>query len=298
MITYVKLVCTMVFWGGTFIAGRLLMRDWNPFSAAFARFFVASLFMLWMTMRVEGRFPRITRAQIPGVLLLGATGVFAYNFFFFSGLQTVMASRASVIIACNPVAVALASAVVFREHMSPLRALGIMLSVVGVSFVVTHGHPLTVFSGGVGAGDLLLFGAVASWSTYTIAGKIVMSGLTAFGAVTWSCLTGCLMLLPPALGAGLIGDLALLDVPHGLSVLYLAVLGTGLGFSWFYQGVKAIGASRAAVFINLVPISAIIMSWLFLGDRIDWSLLGGAALVLCGVWLTNRETAVPRPTAK
>ena len=72
------------------------------------------------------------------------------------------------------------------------------------------------------------------------------------------------------------------------SIVYLGVLGTGIGFLWFYQGIQEIGASKAAVFINFVPVSAAIMGALLLGEPIDASILAGGALVLTGVALTNR----------
>jgi drug/metabolite transporter (DMT)-like permease len=103
MITYVKLLLMAVFWGGTFIAGRVIARDVQPFSAAFSRFLIASALLLLLTWQVEGRLPGIKRRHILPLILLGMTGVVGYNVFFFNGLQTVSAGRASVIVATNPI---------------------------------------------------------------------------------------------------------------------------------------------------------------------------------------------------
>ena len=70
--------------------------------------------------------------------------------------------------------------------------------------------------------------------------------------------------------------------------MYLAVFGTVIGFVWFYEGVKAVGPTRAGLFINFVPISAVVLGFLVLHEQITWSLAVGAALVLSGVYLTNR----------
>jgi drug/metabolite transporter (DMT)-like permease len=74
-----------------------------------------------------------------------------------------------------------------------------------------------------------------------------------------------------------------------VSIAYLAVFGTVLGFVWFYEGVHQIGAPRAGLFINFVPVSAVVLAAIILREPITWSLAVGAALVLSGVFLTNRS---------
>jgi drug/metabolite transporter (DMT)-like permease len=97
------------------------------------------------------------------------------------------------------------------------------------------------------------------------------------------------MLLPFALSEGLPARMGSISLTTWTSITYLALLGTVAAFTWFYQGVKAIGASRAGVFINIVPVSAILLAALLLDEPVALSLLGGAVLVGCGVWLTNRH---------
>ena len=89
MITYLKLLLTAVFWGGTFVAGRSLAQNVGPFSAAFFRFAVASVFLVFLIWKVEGKITLIKKRQILPVLLLGLTGVFCYNLFFFKGLKLI-----------------------------------------------------------------------------------------------------------------------------------------------------------------------------------------------------------------
>ena len=84
---------------------------------------------------------------------------------------------------------------------------------------------------------------------------------------------------------GLIGGFGLLD---WAGIAFLGFFGTVLGFFWYYEGIKAIGPSRASVFINFVPVSGVFFGWLILGESINLSLLGGAALIIAGVYLTNR----------
>ena len=99
MLIYLKLLLTAFFWGGTFIAGRIVAQDVGPFSAAFFRFMIASVFLLLFTYKLEGKFELPQKGQWIPVFLLGMTGVFSYNVFFFKGLKIISAGRAAVIIA-------------------------------------------------------------------------------------------------------------------------------------------------------------------------------------------------------
>jgi drug/metabolite transporter (DMT)-like permease len=286
---YGKLIATATIWGGTFVAGRLLAQQMGPYSAAFLRFAVASVCLYIFVLRTHGKIPPLKKRQILPALLLGLTGVFSYNVCFFSGLKTVTAGRASLIIATNPVFIALLASVLFRERLSALRLAGIALSVTGAATVIGHGHPQMVIQGGLGRGELYILGAVASWVAYSLIGKAAMRDLSPLVAVTYSCMIGTLALLPPALMEGVLGGLRHYPWSAWLSILYLGLMGTVMGFIWYYEGIKAIGPARAGVFINIVPLSSVLLAFFLLHEPVDISLLAGAVLIITGVYLTNRN---------
>lgn len=96
------------------------------------------------------------------------------------------------------------------------------------------------------------------------------------------------MLLPFALHEGMLTAVRDYPISVWASIVYLGMFGTAIGFTWFYEGVNRIGAAKAGVFINFVPITAILSGWLFLGEPLSASLLLGAALVLTGVYTANK----------
>jgi drug/metabolite transporter (DMT)-like permease len=292
---YLKLVLTAVFWGGTFVAGRIASREAGPFSAAFLRFFVASIFLLIFVLRSNGRTdPRVLFA--PGkfflLLLLGLTGVFAYNVFFFSGLKTVTASRASFIIAANPAFIALFSALLFNEKLGLVRAAGIFISFAGAAVVISKGSFAALLQGRLGGGELYILGCVASWVSYSLLGKKAMRNVSPLAAVTCSCVMGTVCLLAPALCEGLPSEIAALSSSVWLAILYLGFFGSALGFTWYYEGILALGPPRAGVFINIVPISSAILGFVLLHESIDISLALGAVLTLSGVFITNYKLRI------
>jgi drug/metabolite transporter (DMT)-like permease len=289
---YVKLVLTAVFWGGTFIAGRQVSRNLGPFSLAFLRFAVASAFLLGLTRIREGRLTLPGRGQIIPVILLGMTGVFGYNVFFFKGLRLIEAGRAALIVATCPAFIAVTSAVLLKERFSINKIIGVPLSVLGAIVVISQGRLDQLVTGGVGLGELFILGCVLSWVAYSLIGKVAMQHLSPLASVAYSSLIGAAALFVPAIFYDdLASDLHQASLIDWTSIVYLAVCGTVIGFVWYYEGVKAIGPTRAGLFINFVPISAVILAGVILHEQITWSLAAGAALVLSGVYLTNRVDA-------
>jgi drug/metabolite transporter (DMT)-like permease len=295
VIVYLKLLMTATFWGGTFIAGRVIAQNVRPFSAAFLRFAIASIFLLFLTWKLEGKFPKLRKHQIVPIFLLGMIGVFTYNFFFFKGMKLIEAGRASVIIANNPIFIALLAAYFFKEKLTPLKIIGILISVTGAIVVITRGHVLEIFQGSVGPGELYIFGCVASWVTYSLIGKVAMKDLSPLLSVTYSVLVGAAALLLPAYLEGITRDFFHYSTQEWVSLFYLGFFGTVLGFIWYYQGIQRIGPMKAGLFINFVPISGVLLAFLILKEPITFSLIIGLIFVSIGVYLTNRRTSVKAP---
>ena len=289
--TYLKLLLMAIFWGGTFIAGRLLGSYAAPFSSAFIRFSIASVALVLICLRTPGGLPRIRKNQWFPLLLLGLSGIFSYNAFFFKGLELIEASRAAVIIANNPIIIALFAALLLGEKLTLPKLAGILLSIFGALVVITHGHPQQIIAQGIGKGELYIFGCVVSWVIYSLVGRIAMRGFSPLEAVTYSSLVGTVLLCPVALHEGLLSQLPKYSLSAWICLFYLGLCGTVLAFIWYYQGIQKIGSTRAGQFINFVPVSGVMLSVWLLGEPLTLSLLTGLILVSCGVYLTNRKPA-------
>lgn len=287
MMIYLKLLLTTLFWGGAFVAGRKV-NSLDHFSIAFLRFGFASVLLLVLTWKIEGRFVRVTKRQLLWVILLGLTGVFAYNALFFKGLQTVEASRATLIIASCPVFITMSSALFLKEKINLQRALGVVMSVSGAVVVISKGKPSDVLTGGVGVGEFYMFCCVLSWTAYSLIGKGVMKQLSPIVAVSYSSTIGAVVLCVPALCRGLISNIPSYSKTHCLWIVYLAVFATVVGFLWYYEAIRSLGPVKAGLFINFVPIFGVLLAFLILDEKITASLVIGAVLVISGVYLTNR----------
>ncbi len=293
MLVRIKLMLTAVFWGGTFIAGRIVAQEIRPFTAAFLRFAFASFFLLFFTLKREGR-PIFPGWRTLGLLtILGLSGIFAYNYFFFSGLKHINAGRASVIIANNPIFITLFSVILFREKISWLKVAGIISSVSGAILVISRGN-LQDLGTGFGIGEFFILLCVFSWVVYSLIGKVVMIHMSPLNAVTFSSLIGAFLLFFPSLHESLFSEIFHYSAAAWFSIFYLGFFGTVLGFLWYYEGIKSIGPMKSSIFINFVPISAILLSALILGEPLSLTLVGGAFMVITGIYLTNASRLYTR----
>lgn len=286
---YLKLSCVPVIWGGTFIAGRIVAAHLPPATAASIRYLLATLALLVALHLSQGlrSLVQITGRQLLGTMALGATGIFAYNLFFFSALALLPAGRASVIVALNPAVTLLVAAALMGERLSTTRWLGVGLALAGVWVVVTRGD-FSQLTQAIGRGELAMLGAVCAWAAYTLLGRRLLQGLSPLVATLWASIWGMLFLMGmawrelPTLQASAF-------TPEVLaSLAFLGLLGTALAFVWYYEGIRQLGAARTVVFNNLVPVFAVLISWLVLNEPLNPSLIAGGAMALSGVFLVNR----------
>lgn len=289
---YLKLLLTAVFWGGTFVAGRSVSQNIGPFSIAFLRFATASIFLILLTWTTEGKLPRLKKVQVLPIILLGMTGIFTYNVMFFKGLKIIEAGRASLVIATCPIFITVASALFLKEKINLIKALGIIMSVSGALIVVSKGSLREIFKGSFGWGEFYIFCCVLSWVAYSLIGKAVMDDLTPLVSVSYSAVVGAIALSIPAYFEGLIQNMRHHSVMDWLSIVYLCIFGTVVGFVWYYEGIKQIGPTKAGLFINFVPVFAILFAFFILGEAVTSSLLFGGVLVISGVYLTNRPPKI------
>lgn len=286
--TYVQLSFMAFFWAGAFVAGRLAVRELTPEYLAALRFLLACAFLVPLMIVREGKQAALSWRLVPALLFLGFTGIFLYNVLLFHGLETVPAIDSSLIVAINPALTYLAAAVLLGEPFGLRHLAGILLSLIGVGTVITGGRWEALLTFRPAAGHLFLFGAVLAWVAYSLAGKRVMHSLSPLTSTTYACLMGTALLVPFALLRGPVPGLGSLSTTTWLAVIWLALLASGVGFVFYYTGIRRLGAGQAAMFINSVPVLVFVQSVLFF--REDFTLVHavGAVLVLGGIALTSR----------
>lgn len=275
-----------VFWSGVFPAVNILLRSMGIFTSVFLRFACAAVVLLVILVLRQGRLQRLSPRELVLVVGLGLLGITLYNTLFTAGLSLVEASRAALIVPTNPAFTALFAALLLKERLGKTRAIGVALCVLGALWVLSRGDPRSFAALELGTGELILALCIFIWSAYTLLGRVALSTLSPLALTAYVMAAGTLPLAVPAwLEAS---PLAQVTWQSWAAFAYLVLFGTVIPFLWFYEGVKALGAARAAQFINLVPPLAVAESIVLLGEPFSPSLVLGTAFVVAGLYLTNK----------
>ena len=293
---YLKLVLVTLFWGGTFVAGRMIAQDVPHMTIAFLRFLIATLILLVMAKQMEGGLPRLNLRQFLATFALGVTGVFLYNLFFLAALERVPAGRTALLVSLSPIITSMLAAVIIGERLGWRRWAGIALGFAGVTIIVSKGdvfHAMQSIGDTFGWGELFMLGAILSWAVYTVISRFALKGLSPIAATTYAMIFGTSLIL-----VGVMFELDELKTPmltwrNTVIVFYLGALGSAIAFIWYSEGVRQIGASRTVAFTNLVPVFGVLLGYLVLDEPVLWSMVIGGIVVIAGVSLTN-WTSAPR----
>ncbi len=287
----------MLVWGGTFTSAKILGNELVPAVSAFLRFLIASFVMLIMLYYTEGRrFPRISKKQILPLLGMGLTGIALYNLLFFYGLIHAEASRGSMITATNPMLTAVGAALIFKERFTLVRVIGFVLCLLGASLIITRGDLASLINEGIGLGELAFIGCAFSWAAYTLIGRFMSDiegndSLSSLAVIAYASTIGTVILFFVALNHDVFDAVRMITWSASLNLLYLAILATVIGFVWFQEGIKVLGAAKAAVFIYFMPVSAVFWAYLILDEKLTLILVIGASLVILGIYLVNKKPA-------
>lgn len=281
----------MLFWSGTFVSSKIVATSLHPVISAFLRFTFATLTLLVPLLLQHRKIPIPNQKEWILLCILAVTGPIGFNLFFFKGLQHIEAGRASLIVALNPLLITVAATFFLGEKLKLRQYLGLILALIGVLYVLSEGEWRKIFTGGVGLGELAIFGAIMSWTVYSLVGTKVMNNFSPLHTVFYSSLIGSGILFIFALNFDLVSTISHMNFKNWGHFMFIGSLGTAAGVTLYYAGMQKIGAARAGAFINLVPFFAVMLSWLILNEPLTKPILIGGILLIFGVYLTGKQSS-------
>ena len=280
---YGQLILTSLMWGGCFLATKTIGQYFDPYFGAFMRYCIAVILLVPYVLKKEG-FPRLSLRKWGELTVLAFFGITLYNALFLKALQSIEASRAALIFAINPVFTLIGSTLLVKKQTTKLQVAGIVCSFFGTAVVISRGDMSSIFHQ-FSTGDLLMLGCPICFSIYSLLGKEVLRDVPPLSS------TAILMVL----GAIMLGIMAAFSPTHiqtdipsltWFALVYLGVFAV-LAYLFLTEANLALGPPRCAVFLNLVPVFAIILSVIVLGEPMNPSTIYGGFLVVGGVLMTN-----------
>jgi drug/metabolite transporter (DMT)-like permease len=269
----VSLLATIVTWGVTYALTKVALHHLPPSEVAFVRQAAAMPPFLWLVWR-QREFLLPVRYVLP----LAATGTIGFFLFANLGLARASASVGALVQGIAPVLIAVLAVGFLGERLTARIVAGIALALVGAGVLAWGAIHVTS-----ALGLVFLFLSAASWSTYTVIGRSLGHRFTALQA----------SFLPVALSVVVFAFGPLFEDwrPGGAGPLALTValgfFGSGLAYVTFSYGIARVPAARAGIYSNLVPVIALLVAWLALGESIGTRQAVGGAVVVLGALLAS-----------
>ena len=284
------LVLATILWGGNFVIGRAVSNDIPPLTLAALRWAVALVvFFPIIAKKLKGDLSKL-KQNWKAVIVMAITGVAAFNTLVYIGVHYTTSINASLMNSTTPIMIYILSFIFLKDRLNWKQIVGTALSLVGVLFILTGGSFEQLFAMQFNKGDLIVLFAVLCWAIYSIvvkrnAGKL--PGDTTFFA---TIVIGLIILCPFA-GYELATTEASINWSFTTiaAIVYVGTFASIVAFLSWNKGVIAIGANRASIFLNFIPLFATLFAVLFIDEKpVLTQLIGGIAIII-GVIIANRK---------
>ena len=281
---HIDLLVSSVLWGGSIVVLKNLLADIPPMTINFFRFFIAALTLFFIAWHKKVSI-RLEKKEVSPLVIKALTGVSLYYLLETLSLKYLEASIVAIILGVIPIFTLAVDVVLTGRRVGPFLALSFVLSIAGVVFTVADSLGAGFLTGSL-LGYLLVFGANCSWVFYTYISKRYTSDCPDIIAVAYQMLFASLAFIP-----GLFTEIPKISLDlnwHmvGLQIIILALPSSAFAYYLYLRGLKKIDMSTASLYLNLIPVTALISSCLFLGEKLTMFKSSGALLVALSLALT------------
>ena len=284
---YIFLVLAVLFWSGNFITGRYISTSIEPMQLSFYRwFFVLVLLLPYIFINYKDLILGFKKDSLL-LVVFGAFGIAGFNTFLYYGLQTTSATNALLINSSTPIFIILISSIIFRIAITKIQILGVLLSTLGVLYLILKGNINHILELNFTPGDLWILLAALDWAIYSVLLKFKPKDLSSFSFLTITSFIGVMILYIAFILQGYSLEFSFLSNKEVLySLIYIVIFPSILSFYFWNMATIEIGANKAGQSAHLMPIFGAILAYIFLGEVLEFYHIVGIVLIAIGIYLT------------
>jgi drug/metabolite transporter (DMT)-like permease len=300
ILAYIKLIAVIVVWAGVYHVAKYLVDSTDAFTLGFLRFLMATIVLLAMYFAKHGVKRSFTRPDSHWIMLwlIGLIGVFGYQVFFFGAESIISANEVAIFFAFSPCITVVLGRLVLKQKIFPLAYVGIVIALLGTIGVITMSHKTEyTYSCLINAhpkhwGDFLAILTAVAMAAYNVLNKKASRlGMDALTITTFSSLIGTLFLfITFLLFGGKVIDLLHKPLMFWVALTYIAILATVIAYKWYSDAICELGVGKTAVFLNGIPLCAVLIGVLLLGNTISTDIILSGVVIIIGVVMTNLTT--------
>ena len=289
-LAYLLLFLTTLFWSGNFIVGKAAsLYEIPPFSLNFYRWFFAWLILLPFTFKEIIKKKDYILENIGLFIILGITSITIFNSIVYYSLNFTQVISGVLMISTIPVMIIFISTLLKIEKTNIFQILGVILSLIGVLFIITKADLEILKTLNFNKGDLTMVVAMFSWATYSALLKKKKYELSQISLLEVVITFGLVFLIPIYFIEMNMGYLIKLEKPFYLTLAYVVLFPGLCSFFFWIKGISIIGANRSGIFLHLMPIFGAIMAMIIFDEKFMFYHLLGAVFILMGIILSNRK---------
>jgi len=277
----------VLFWSGNFVIARFIHEDITPIELVFFRWFGTLLVLSPLLFIQRKKIFAAIKNHFPIMMSFSLLGISGYNSFVYLGLQTTTATNALLINSSVPIMIIFLAAIILKQKVTIIQILGILLSTLGVVFLVLQGDLSKISSMSFNPGDLWIITAGLSWALYSVLMKYKPKELHALEFLSAVVLLGSIVLFFIYLykGHGISSGIKIVTNNYWV-ILYMVIFPSILSYIFWHKGIDEIGAHKTGQFTHLMPIFGSILAFIFLNERLEMFHLMGMALIGFGIYLS------------
>ena len=284
---YFFLLLAVLFWSGNFVLGRYVSVSISAYELSFFRWFFV---LLILSPYIFINYKRIKTIFLKNPVLYifsGILGVSCYNTFVYFGLENISATNALLINTSTPIFIVVLSFFIFRNKISKIQVLGILISSFGVLYLILQGSLEAFLNLEFTKYDLWIILACISWALYSIFLKFKPKDLKALDFISIIVIFGVMVLFLGKLIFGFNFEYNFLhDQSLALTLGYVAIFPSILSFLFWNKATYEVGATKAGQFAHLMPLFGSFLAYVFLGETLEYYHLIGFLLISMGIYLS------------
>lgn len=284
-IASIMLTVAVMSWALNTVFAKGMINEIKPMSLSFFRWFTALCFILPFGLKRVVEQKELLKQNWARIIALSVFSITLYNSLIYFSAQFTTATNMSFVIAATPATTFILSWLFLRQQESVPKIAGMLISLAGMMIIIFKGSLHNFLSLVVNIGDLLTFGAVVSWSIYSVLLKLMKLNIDRIAFLTITIITGLPFIFPFYIWELCEYGLFAINIKNLSIILFLGIFPSIISYLCWNEGVKRAGPNMASMFSYLIPVFASFIAFIFLGERIQLYHISGAIVIAAGLLL-------------
>lgn len=281
-------VITTIIWSGNYVIAKGISTEVPPVSLAFYRWGLASVCIAPLAFKKFNQEKQIIFQNKQYFFWTALTGVTIFNtFIYLAGHYTSAINLALIGTTSAPVFITVLAAFFLKEQVSKLRVIGMIICVIGILFLLSHGNLQTLTQFKFGKGDVFILISAFIFAIYNILVRKKPAGISPMVFLFTVFTLGTLCLFPFYLFEVLHTPVVIWNTHIIVIILYLGICNSIIAFFCWNASIQKLGASGTGLFGNLIPVFSTIEAVLFLREQFTTTHLVSGLLVIGGLLIAN-----------